>query len=116
MVGNENLISFPLLEEIYKDKSKLINILQNYISQNEKDFIELKDAIEQSNYTKIKDTAHKMKGSAKYLELQKIVNILQKIENYALEKNIDQIKENLIKLSEELKHTYDKINEYIIKT
>ncbi|MGA1846621.1 Hpt domain-containing protein [Deferribacter abyssi] len=110
---DNKLIEFPFLEGIYENNFKLVNLLQTFIEQSKKYMLLLKNAISENNYSDIKKLSHKIKGSITYLEIKEIMEVLEKLEDAAIDKKMSNIITLYDVLENKLNNIYNQINKYI---
>jgi CheY-like chemotaxis protein len=89
------------LNEINLDKS-ILPLVPDYLEDRKQDIQKIKHALENRNFDEIEDVGHKMKGSGKCYGFEKISMFGHRIEIFAKERNVDEIKESVAQMQEYL--------------
>lgn len=96
-----------VLERIGGDESFLQELLDIYIEDFVEKFVQLEQAIAQSDFNNIKEIGHSLKGSSGNLSLNGLHETAYGIELSGGESNIEQAKLLFIRLKEEFKKLKD---------
>ena len=92
-----------VLERVGGDESFLQELLDIYIEDFIEKFVQLEQAIAQSDFNNIKEIGHSLKGSSGNLSLNGLYETAYGIELSGGENNIEQAKLLFIRLKEEFK-------------
>lgn len=82
------------VEKIPLDKS-IKSLVPEYLENRKEDIQRIIHALEKRNFSAIEDLGHKMKGSGKCYGFEKISMFGHRIEMFAKEQNIDEIKDSV---------------------
>lgn len=77
------IIDFNVLEQIFPDTNKQLEILSGFQTHIENDYISLKAFAKQESLSGVESTAHRMKGSSRMVGAITIGDICEKIETEA---------------------------------
>lgn len=91
-----------VLELSGEDVEMAQEIMQIYLENSDNDITELTDAFNNKEYQKLKDVAHRIKGSVRYLGAEQLGNLAQNIEHLALQEQIDALEPQLKALQQGL--------------
>lgn len=94
---NENHKTFDLilLKSFVNSPEALRQVLRVFESQTTEDLAFLKKAVKEQNIEAVKDTAHRMLTMCRQIKAEKIIPILEKMEDYTLDRDISEIMKDL---------------------
>ncbi len=107
MDESSNLIDMDGIMEIMDDDKELIKeCFDDFTDEYPEMLLKIKKAIDSGNASELNATAHKIKGSLKYLAANPVADIAYKLETMGKEENLDNAGnelENLIQACDTLK-------------
>ncbi len=82
-VNVEQMIDFSILDQIFPDIHKQLEILTGFLAHIQTDYSALKDHAAQEGLAAVENTAHRMKGSSKMVGVNSIAELCEVIESNA---------------------------------
>lgn len=98
-------------KELAFTKAEAIQFFVEYLEILPKSVDDLEDALNDNDFEKLKQTAHKLKGSSSSLRIEKITQLSSSLELEAINKN----KETCSKLVNDIKTNYEYFNALLLK-
>jgi len=99
----DNIIDIDeALERVENDADLLIELVEVFLDDCPSKMEALKEATKNSDYSKIKDLAHSLKGAAGNISAKNIREIVIKIENFAKDGNGAPINDCIVELEAKL--------------
>ncbi len=83
-----------LLQSFVSTPQAMDEILSVFFIQTENDLVQLKSAVEQNDFTTIKETSHRMLTMFRQIQAKYVIKNLEKMENY----NVQEIRDNEMKM------------------
>lgn len=106
----ESIIN-DMSKELAFTKTEAIQFFVEYLEMLPKSVDDLEDALKDNDFEKLKQTAHKLKGSSSSLRIEKITQLSSALELEAMNTN----KENCSKLVNDIKTNYEYFNALLLK-
>ncbi|BBB32893.1 two-component system sensor kinase and response regulator [Thermotomaculum hydrothermale] len=104
---NTNKREFNSLKSIYPDENSVKEALKIVREDLPGDFALLKEKILEKDYKGAKDSAHKIKGTLKYLEERELIDLFQKIEDLCKKNSDIELIKNTVEIAEK------KLNDFL---
>ncbi|ALO35198.1 hypothetical protein CMT41_11045 [Colwellia sp. MT41] len=99
------------LELTGEDIELTLEILEAYLTNND-DFNDLINAHQQSQLSKVKDIAHKIKSAIRYLGAEDLANIAETIEEHSPNEKSNQLNELIATLGKGLERLTEEVNHW----
>jgi len=111
---SSSIIDLSLIKDISNNNNeKILKYINLYLDKVPEDFKKIKTCIKNSDYNKIAELAHKIKGNAGYLGVNSAFPYLEKLEN--IKKNSDK-SNNIVSIVSNLEEILEKsFNELMVK-
>lgn len=106
----ENIVN-DMAKELAFSKSEAIQFFVEYLEMLPASIDELEDSLKEDNFERLKQIAHKLKGSSSSLRVEKITQLSINLEKEALNSN----KEGCSSLVEDIKKDYEYFNALLLK-
>lgn len=106
----ENIVS-EMAKELAFTKTEAIEFFVEYLEMLPKSIDELEDSLNENNFEKLKQIAHKLKGSSSSLRIEKIAQLSINLEKEAMNSN----KEACTEVVTDIKRTYEYFNNLLLK-
>ena len=112
--NNSSIIDLELIKDISKNNNeKVLKYINLYLEKVPQDLKTIKTCIKTSDYNRIAELAHKIKGNAGYLGVKSAIPYLEKLEN--IQKNSEK-SNNIVSIVSNLEEILEKsFNELIVK-
>jgi HPt (histidine-containing phosphotransfer) domain-containing protein len=111
--GNSKIVDIKELKEIMDNDLELIqDCFADFLSEWPALFEEIKDAINQKDADKIDSSAHKLKGTLKYLAAEPAANAAMAIESAGSNHDMENLDQKLLILKKECETLVDFINSF----
>ncbi len=112
-MGGEILDYHAALERLGGDEEFLAELLEEMLSQLDEGIGELKEAVDQADYERLKRTAHGLKGASANLNIDGLAALFKQLEEMAAEQNLSDANEAIDKIQdgkEQLRQFVDSLN------
>ncbi len=94
------------LERLGGDEEFLLELLEEMLIQLDSGLLELKEAVAEADYEKVKRTAHGLKGASANLNIDRLAQLFKQMEVMANEQNLtnaDTLMQEIIAATEKLR-------------
>jgi len=104
--NSSSVVNLALIKDISNNqKEKILKYIDLYLDKVPKEFKKIKNCIKSSDYNKVAELAHKIKGNAGYLGVNSAFPYLEKLEN--IKKNSDK-SNNIVSIVSNLEEILEK--------
>lgn len=108
---NLKIANIERLDNLLGNRDDVVEIINDFISYYPEQLKNIQEAYEESDWGRLKDLAHKLKGSVSNFEAEQVVDCCKNIEIYAKEGKIEMIDVEMQKLPSDI----EKLKNYLLE-